>query len=402
MTDRLYYEDGALTSFEAVVRQCTPAEGRFDVRLDRSAFYPTSGGQPHDTGLLDGRRVVEVIDRGPEGVAHLVEAPIEPGARVHGEVDAARRRDHREQHSGQHVLSAAFARVCGAATVGFHMGSDVSTIDLEREVSAAAIEDAEREANRVVREDRVVAVRFVDESEAGAMGLRRPPKTTGRIRVVEVTDFDRSACGGTHVARTGEIGAIAVIATEKVRGGTRLTFVCGERAERAGRADRGALTEAARLLGVGAGDVPVHVARLVEANRRLSREAGALRHELAGLRTPAWRAAARTVGGWRVVLREEPDADAGALKAMAQAVVGEPGFVAVFVGGGSPASIVVARSADVPLDAAAFVKALAGSMGGRGGGRPELAQGGLTAPGDEITAGVFDLLGRTTGEVTAL
>lgn len=385
MTVRLYYDDSALTTFDAVVEACTPLGDSYDVRLDRTAFYPTSGGQPNDIGHLGGRTVVDVVDHG-DGIAHLVDGPLEPGTSVRGEIDGARRRDHREQHSGQHVLSAALLRTAGIDTVGFHLGRDVSTIDLDREATPAEIEAAEAEANRLVRENLPVVVRYADATDADALGLRRAPKKAGLLRIVDIEGVDRSAWGGTHVARTGEIGLVAVIGAEKVRGGTRLQFVCGGRAEQAFREVRARLADAARTLGVGPADVPVHVARLAEANRRLERAVTAMQEELAGLRAPLWRADAAGIGPWRLVAREVDDDRAAALKGMAQMVVREPGYVVVVVGRGRPAPVVVARSTDVGLDAGAFVRRMVDAHGGRGGGRPELAQGGVEGEAAAVLA----------------
>jgi alanyl-tRNA synthetase len=376
MTIRLYYGNSALTTFEAVVRACTPVAQGFDVRLDRTAFYPASGGQPFDTGRLGAVRVLDVVDHGDE-VAHIVDGALEPGTSVRGEIDAERRCDHRQQHSGQHVLSAAFERVAGVATVGFHMGSDVSTIDLEREVTPDEIARSEAEANRIVQSDALVTTRVVAAADVPALSLRRPPKRGGDLRIVEIDGVDRSACGGTHVTRTGEIGPIGVIATEKVRGGTRLSFVCGSRAVRTFRTGFDQINELARLLGAARADVAGHVGRMSEVNRELMCRLASLSAELAALRAPAWRAEGRVVGDALTVVRHVPGESADGLKGLVQALVAEPGVVAVLVGDGRPAPLVVARGPGVEFDAGAFVKALASELGGRGGGRPELAQGGM-------------------------
>lgn len=385
MSVRLYYDDSRLRAFDAVVESCVAAGDRFEVRLDRTAFYPTSGGQPFDTGRIDDRTVVDVVDR-DDGIVHVVTGPIAIGARVRAEIDWARRRDHMEQHTGQHVLSAALDRVCGVATVGFHMGAEVSTIDLARDLAPAEILAAEVEANRVIREDRAVDIRIVPAEDAAGLPLRRESTRSGPLRVVEVRDFDVSACGGTHVARTGEIGLVAAIAWEHVRAGTRLTFVCGGRALTALQRLRETTVEAARLLGTGPDDVALHVARVQQAARESDRHVRRQRDELVALRAAAWRTAAETIGRHRVVLKADVGRDAAELKQTAQILASEPGLVVVLVGGGEPAAVVVARSADVAFDAAAFMKAATSALGGRGGGRAELAQGGLAAPAEAILA----------------
>lgn len=382
MTTRLYYEDGATTVFDAVVESCAPAGDVFEVRLDRTAFYPLSGGQPFDTGVLGDVEVVDVVDRG-DAVGHIVRAPLTPGARVAGVVDEVRRRDHREQHTGQHLLSAAFDQVCDVATVGFHMGADESTIDLAREVTTREIEAAESLANRVIRENRPVTVRVVPAVDVASLHLRRDSSREGALRIVEVEAFDVSACGGTHVTRTGEIGAVAVVGSEKVRGGTRLSFLCGGRVLRGFRAYRDVLASAGHALGAAPLDVAVRVVRLLEAAREAERASKAQREELAQLRAASWRTGVETIGHWSVVLQNSA-LEAAELKLMAQAVVAGPGIVAVLTGAGEPVPVVVARSADVTFDAGVFIREMTTALGGRGGGRGECAQAGVSAAPDEV------------------
>jgi alanyl-tRNA synthetase len=230
VTERLYYEDPYLVEFDAHVLAVEPREqGRHAATLDRTAFYPTSGGQPFDTGTLGSARVVDVVDADDHTIVHVIDARLEPGP-VHGRIDWDRRFDHMQQHTGQHVLSAAFDRVLNVRTVGFHLGSTTSTIDLSREVSAAEILRVEDEANQVVWQDRPVTIRFAEADEAARLPLRKEIAREGPLRLVEVQDFDLSACGGTHVARTGAIGIIAVAASERFRGGSRIEFLCGSRA----------------------------------------------------------------------------------------------------------------------------------------------------------------------------
>ena len=242
MTERLYYSDSYLTEFDAIVTRVATHDGRPAVVLDRTAFYPTSVGQPFDTGRLGTARVVDVVDTEDGEILHVLEGELElssvvVGGReisiVHGTIDWARRFEHMQQHTGQHVLSAAFERVASARTESFHLGSSSSTIDLNRMLSAADIERAEDEANRVIWEDLAVGVRFATAEEAAALPLRKESMRTGTLRLIEVPTFDLSSCGGTHVARTGAIGSVVVASSERFRGGTRVEFLCGVRATRA-------------------------------------------------------------------------------------------------------------------------------------------------------------------------
>jgi alanyl-tRNA synthetase len=401
MTDRLYYTDPYNLEFDAVVRRIDARGGLTAVFLDRSCFYPTTGGQPFDTGTLGGHPVVDVVESEDGDVAHLVESapsltasdrqpvprlPLVVGQTVHGAVDWPRRFDHMQQHTGQHVLSAAFDRLFGVRTVSFHLGAQASTIDLAREVTPRELAAAEDEANRIVWENRPVGVRFVTPEEAAALPLRKEPVREGTLRLVEVRDFDLSACGGTHVTRTGEIGVIAVAAWERFKGGQRLEFLCGRRALDRLRSLRDATAASAKLLSVQAEELPGAIDRLLADARDHRRAMTALQADVSRYRAEELAAAAEPIRGGRLAARAL-DGDAGALKHLAAAIVSRPGFIAVLVSTARPALVVVARSADVDAAANAVLSRLTAKFGGRGGGKSDLAQGGgLDAPADEILA----------------
>lgn len=391
MTDRLYYTDPYCREFDGTITKLERREGRTLVMLDRTSFYPTSGGQPFDTGTLGGFRVVEVAGDDDDTIAHVVEIPgkdcvepFAPGDTVHGAIDWPRRFDHMQQHSGQHVLSAAFARLFGIRTVSFHLGAVASTIDLAREASADEIAATESAANRVVWEDRPVTIRFVDADTAAGLPLRKEPKRVGQLRLIDIEGFDLSACGGTHVARTGAIGIIAVGAWERFKGGQRLEFLCGERALTRFRSLRDASAAGMQLLSVAAAELPAAIERLQADAREQRRVMAALQTELAGYRAEALAASAQPSERGRLVT-QAVDADAAGLKSLAMAIAGKPGHAAILVSTSTPALIVIARAGDVPFQANAVLTLLTSRFGGRGGGRPELAQGGgLDAPPDAI------------------
>jgi alanyl-tRNA synthetase len=397
MTERLYYTDPYARSFDARVAAVEPRERGAAVVLDRTAFYPTSGGQPYDTGTLNGLRVVDVIDEDDGRIAHIVEAlegagGLVEGASVHGEIDWPRRFEHMQQHTGQHVLSASFMRGCGVPTVSFHLGAEAATIDVAREMSAAEIARGELDANRVVWEDRPIAVRFASREEAAALPLRKEPARGGILRLIDIHDWDLSACGGTHVERTGGIGVIAVSGWERFKGGQRIEFLCGVRALRRFGAMRDTLAAATRQLSVTPAELPATVERLQAESKEMRRSAAALQTELARFRASELAAATQSIGGVRAVLRAV-DADANGLKALATSIVGAPGMVAVLLSTSRPALVVVARSSDVAVSAQQLLAGLVARFGGRGGGRPELAQGGgLDAEGDAILAHATSLL----------
>ncbi|MCC7416994.1 MAG: hypothetical protein IT176_07600 [Acidobacteria bacterium] len=398
MTDRLYYADSYLREFDARVVRVSHAADRLLVTLDRTAFYPTSGGQMFDAGTLGPHLVVDVIDEGDGDVAHAIEAsgaePPAAGDPIHGAIDWARRFEHMQQHTGQHVLSAAFQHAASAETVSVHLGATSATIDLAREVPPAAIAAAEEEANRVVWENRPVAVSFVAAGEAARLPLRKRPDRTGTIRLVAIRDVDLSACGGTHVAGTGEIGSIAIAGAERFRGGTRIEFLCGIRALRGFRSMRDTLASAGRLLSTGVDGLGAAIEHLQVDVREQKRATAALQSELLAFRSADLIASAEPMGGARVV-RRALDADAPALKALALQIASAPGHAAVLLSASRPALVVVARAADLPIRADQILSALMARFGGRGGGRPDLAQGGgLDAPPGEILAAAGEVVSR--------
>ena len=375
MTERLYYNDGYRTEFDAAVLQVDTLEGRPAAVLDRTAFYPTSGGQPFDTGRLGQARVVDVVDRDDGVILHVVEGPIAPGP-VHGVVDWNRRFEHMQQHSGQHVLSAAFDRLFDARTESFHLGTLSSTIDLNRTLTPADMERAVDEANRIVWEDRPVTIRFVDAAEAAGLPLRKEPARTGMLRLVEVADFDISACGGTHVARTGAIGTIVVASFERFRGGTRIEFMCGMRTLHAYRVGRDALAASVRLVSVLPSELPAAVERLqteVKEGKRLLKDAHS---RLAVFEAAALVERSQGYGPVRLVAAALEGWDPNALKSIAAAIATRPGHVAALFSAPAPSAAVVARAPDAAVDCAAMLRRVLERFGGKGGGRPEMAQGG--------------------------
>ncbi len=394
MTNRLYYSDAYARQFDAEVTACAPAAERFAVTLDATAFYPTSGGQPHDVGTLGGRTVVDVVDDDDGRLVHVVDGALEVGQRVRGVIDWTRRFDHMQQHTGQHVLSAAFETVCQARTESFHLGTSSATIDLHRQLSSQEIAAAEADANRVVWEDRDVAVRFVTADEAAAMPLRKESGRTGTLRLVDVTGYDLSACGGTHVARTGGIGLISVTGWEKFKGGTRVEFRCGGRALAQLREWRDAFTATNRVLSVGAVELAPAIERLQGENKTLGRTVRTLQEQLA-VHVGADLVARATRAGDRVVVVEALEGwEAAGLKAVAAAVAATPGGCAAVFSSTTPMLVVVARAADVSLDAGAVLKALTAEFGGKGGGKPDMAQGGgLTGDPASILAAARRALG---------
>jgi alanyl-tRNA synthetase len=370
VTERLYYTDAYLAAFDAAVT------GRADdgrrIYLDRTAFYPTSGGQPFDTGRLGGVAVVDVVDEG-DRIAHLLAGPL-AGDRVEGALDWPRRFDHMQQHTGQHLLSAVIEERFGCATVGVHFGRDGSSVDLAAPAfTHEQVVEAEARANEAVTENRAVRVTFEDAESAA--GLRKPSGRQGTLRIVTIEGLDRSACGGTHVRATGEIGPIAIRKVERVKQLVRLEFLCGSRAVRRARADADLLARLAAHHSAAAEELPA----LLEAERAELRAAAATRRELedavAGYRArELYAAAAPDARGRRVAVVREAHVPVERLRAVGQAFTGLPD--AVFIGIASePPAVLLAAADGAAMDAGALLRATLERHGGRGGGNARLAQG---------------------------
>ena len=372
MTDRLYYTDSYLRKFRALVTGRS-ADGR-RIYLDRTAFYPASGGQPHDTGSIAGVPLVEVEDEG-ERIAHVVAAPVE-GDEVDCRIDWARRFDHMQQHSGQHLLSAVFVERFGIATVSFHLGQESSTIDLETAtLDPVRVLEAERRANEVVFENRLLAVSFEDAAET--RDLRKPSERAGTLRVISIEGLDRSACGGTHVARTGEIGPILLRKLERIRNTMRVEFLCGGRAVGRARADFDALSRVAQMVSGSLDETPGLVAAQFEAARNADKLRRKLEADLAQYQgRELYSTTAPDEAGVRRVLRRQPSGNLEDMRAIAQSFTAQA--KAVYVAAlDEPPALLLAVSADSGVDAGKVLKAAMTQAGGRGGGNQRMAQGSL-------------------------
>jgi alanyl-tRNA synthetase len=390
LTDRLYYTDSFLHDFEARVASVTTADGRTAVILDRSAFYPASGGQIFDTGWIDvpdgpeSRRlpINEVIENEQTGeVIHFLEAEtasLKPGTIVHGNVDPARRRDHMQQHSGQHVLSAAFEKLYGFATVSFHMGDENCTIDLATEaITAKHLIAAERQANEVIAEDRPVEIRFATPEEARAMGVRKiPTAEREKLRLIDIREFDLNACGGTHVNSTGQIGSILLRKTEKVRQGTRVEFVAGLRAVATARRDFETLTEAAVLFSTHIWEVPQQIRKSQDESKAAQKTQHRLLEEVAELQASQLLQSAEQRGAQKLIVQYFAERDLVVIKMLAQKLTKAGSCVALLACGGAQPSIVFAQTPGLGNDMGALMKQTVQALGTHGGGNRDMARGG--------------------------
>ncbi|MCA1565146.1 MAG: DHHA1 domain-containing protein [Acidobacteria bacterium] len=388
MTERLYYHDSHLTEFDARVLEVEADAGarRVAVTLDRTAFYPTGGGQPSDTGTLDGARVIECIDREEAGVWHIIEgAPPVVGARVAGRIDWPRRLDHLQQHTGQHILSQAFVRLFDAPTRAFRMLERACEIDVDlREPSDERIEQAVALANKIIWEDRPVRVRQVSPREAAALPLRRDSARTGDLRIIEIEDFDLSPCGGTHAARAGEVGILAVRSWERAKNLTRVEFLAGGRVHADYRRANHTARTVAALFSAGRDDAPELAARLVEENKNLLRRLRALEEIAARVEAEELIQTASVAvadAHTRIVTHAFTERDAESLKRLALSIISRPGHIALLGSrdaDGRAARLVFARAPEARGDMNMLMREACALLEGRGGGRPDLAQGGGT------------------------
>jgi alanyl-tRNA synthetase len=375
VTERLYYQDCYLRDFHARIVD-TADEGR-RVYLDRTAFYPTSGGQPFDAGTLGGVKVIDVIEE-DERIAHVLAMPLSE-AQVEGHVDWERRFDHMQQHTGQHLLSAVLHELFAIPTLSFHMGADASTI----EVGAAALDNAriariEERCAEIVSEARPVVVTFDEASED--LGLRKASERSGTLRVVSITGIDRSACGGTHVRSTAEIGPVLIRKLDKIRGNVRLEFVCGFRALKQARTDFRTLLEISRHLSTPLDQTPALVAAQMERLRLLEKSNQRLSMDVARREgRELWEATATSPDGIRRVTQPGSIDDAMRVRAQAFAAQGSAVFIAVSE---NPPAVLLAASADSGIHAGKLVQAAVYAVGGRGGGNQALAQGSVPSNAD--------------------
>lgn len=383
MTHRIFHDDAYQLSFSSPIVRKLQHEGKPAVVLERTAFYPTSGGQPHDTGSLNGVRVIDVVERGEE-IVHVLEAEI-PTDEVKGLVDAGRRTDHLQQHHGQHLLSEAFVRTAGAETISFHLGEETCSIELDRPyVSPEQVEAADRLANEIVMEDREVRIFLASSEEVAKLPLRKAPPFEGRLRIVQVENFDTSACCGTHPRRTGEVGPILTLGAERGKNTSRVSFVCGRRAVDWARRDAAILKAAGAKLSCGRDELPGAVQRVLDERSAAAKALQGAERQLAGYRAAELAAGAKDTPSGRVVMEVFDDRDMKYLQALGTELVARPGLIALLGATGVTSAIVLAKSKDVKADLKPAAAEAFAAIGGKGGGSPVFQQGG--GPGKEVAA----------------
>ena len=370
-TERLYYNDPYLLEFDATVVETRPVGDRVGVVLDKTAFYPTSGGQPNDLGTINDVELFDCFeDEAGESVVHVLKTGVGPGS-VHARIDSSRRQDHMQQHSGQHVLSQAFVELFNWPTVSFHLGAVYCTIDLPVDsVSREQTEQAEDLANRIVRENRSVAVKYVARENIAEAGLRKPTERIGDIRVIDIAGYDRSACGGTHVRMTGEIGPILITGIERAKKQTRVEFICGNRVLKYSRQANHTLEVISQTISAAPFETATAVRNLWDDHQKARKRIEDLESELLDYEAAQF----PVTGGFAIAAFKNRGIEK--LKLLAAKICTRPGIVALLADEGDQLRVVFARSADSTVDVAAVLKKTLERFGGRGGGRPNLAQGG--------------------------
>ena len=381
MTDRLYYDNAYLTEFDATVLDCRENGSAFDVLLDRSAFYPTSGGQPYDTGVLGGARVMDVNVTGGE-VWHTVDAPLAVGETVHGVIEWERRFDHMQQHAGDHMIASALHRLMGGVTIGLHISGDVSTIDVAMpegvtRISEEDIRRIEADVNERIQRDVPIRCWFPEAAELAALPLRKPPTVEEHVRIVAIGTDEMVACGGTHPATAGQLGLVKILSVAPARGKMRVTFLAGQRAladyARVGEAAH----QAAAQLSTGVETLSAAVASLQEKLRAAEFELVRMKKEQLLAQGERFLQAAENLPGGLKLIARFVDADANGLRDLASGLIENPGVIALLGAmNGDQAIYVFGRSADVDANMGNLLRDSAKPLGGKGGGRPDFAQGG--------------------------
>ena len=383
MTERLYYDNSYLTEFDATVLACVEKDGAHHVRLDRSAFYPTSGGQPYDTGALGEANVRDVYVDETGEVWHALDRPLPVGVSVQGRIDWPRRFDHMQQHAGDHMIASALWRLLGGVTIGLHISHDVSTIDVAMpegvtRISAEDIRRVEDDVNARIQRDVPVRCWFPEPEELKGLPLRKPPTVSEHVRIVAIGEDEMVACGGTHPSTAGQIGLVKILGVAPARGKMRVTFVAGRRAYDDYRACFDRAHEAANLLSTGTENLSAHVAALQEALKAAEYELNKLRRDAAIAKLEGEIDAAPILESGAKVIARLLDGDANLVKEAASKLIKRPGIVALLGArlDEDRATFVFARSQDVDLNMGQLLSGAAKPLGGKGGGRPDFAQGG--------------------------
>ncbi|MCF6093536.1 alanine--tRNA ligase-related protein [Microaerobacter geothermalis] len=379
-TKRIYEEDPYQSHFTAnVLSQTRREDGHTELILDKTAFYPTGGGQPNDTGMIDGFEVIDVYKDG-KSIVHLLKGNLEHKGTVEGHVNFSRRMDHMQQHCGQHILSAAFQELLSLETIGFHLGKEWVTVDLKAsQINVDDVRKVELRANEIVMENRHIETRLMPVTEVDEQIRAKLPSMDGIVRLVEIDQFDLSACSGTHPYRTGEVGLIKIIGWEPYKGNVRLTFVCGLRAMRIARQFQDLLFEAAKLLRTNPYDVVPSLVRMKGEYEQYVRENRHLKESLIRQEAKQWIKQGEKISSVTLHLHQWINKPFQDMKELAKTIIEEPGHVVIFASEGQLNRLIAACSENISLSMRELVDHLLEMTQGRGGGSRIFAQLGFTA-----------------------
>ena len=398
MTERLYYNETYLTKFQAEVTAVRAKDGKYEITLDRSAFYPTSGGQPYDTGVIGSAQVLDVYVDGEGEVWHVIDRALDVGSRVECEIDWARRFDHMQQHAGEHMLAGAVYRLYGGNTIGLHLGAEISTIDVtmpdgSTHLTAEQIEALEADVNEQIQQDVPIKCWFPDETELNELPLRKPPTVKAHVRIVAIGDKEMVACGGTHPSSAGQIGMVKIVDARPAKGKMRLGFICGMRAFRDYQKRMIVSDRAAELFSTKVENLPDAIAKMQESIVSLQKELGSMRREQALRELDGLMKNAKEAAGAKVAAGTLPALTPDALRELASGLIEQGGVIALLASPKESGGYLTlfARSADVSCDTGKLLREASAACGGKGGGKPDFAQG--SAPTNEVIAAAMKILG---------
>jgi alanyl-tRNA synthetase len=373
-TRRLFDENPYAYEFDATVVSVTPARQIFEVVLDQTLFFPESGGQPSDIGVIDSAQVKDVKESDGK-IVHILEKPIEEGRLIHGRIDWHLRFDHMQQHTGQHILSQAFIELLNAKTIGFHLGRQISTIDLNiTRIADGELAKVEIRANEIVMLDKIVHIHYKQPDDLGGIQLRKQPEVEGLLRIVEIDQYDWSGCCGTHVKRCGEIGLIKILRQDKYKGGIRISFLCGRRALQATQKSHDINMQLSKLLSASDDDLILAVQKMIGERKDMLKTVKLFRQQVVKSEADHLMLKASACGSISKIVERLDDFDPETLQQIARRIVQEPDRLVILCKQSESLFTVIARSKNVKWDVRPAVEKISKLVEGRGGGSSDFGQ----------------------------
>lgn len=374
-TQKLYYDDSYRTEFEAEILQVLPYEDAYAVILDKTCFYPESGGQPSDKGTINGNDILHIIEK-QGSILHITQNRLEPGP-ARCQLDWSVRFDHMQQHSGQHILSACFYKLFRGETSSFHIGKESSTIEIDvQSFDMVMAEQLEAMVNTIVFSDSALSSRIVGKEELASLPLRKQPLVDSNIRIVTIENCDCTPCGGTHVRRTGEIGLVKIKKWEKLKSSYKFDFVCGNRALKDYTFKNHVMNKLGAFLSAPEQEVEAAFVRYTEDYKSLQKQMSQLRSEVITHEVQRLQLEAEVINECKVICRAFDNRDFNDVKLMAQSLAAEPSCIALLASKGQNSQLIFARSENVDVNMNTLLKEILPMLNGKGGGSPKAAQGG--------------------------